>query len=82
MIINNAVPFKKGDKVFCHLLSYTEQGEIVDIWQVRGSWLIMVDHGTHEFAYAPDELSLIPKESNNTVIYANFKTKRWLKEIT
>ena len=72
-------PFKKGDKVFCHLFSYTERGEVVDIWQINNSWLIMVDHGEIEFAYAPDELSLVPEESNGNVIYVNFKTKQRCK---
>lgn len=71
-------PFKAGDKVFCHLLSYTEQGEVVDAWQIRNSWYVMVNHGEIEFAYTPDELSLIPDESSNKVVYVNFKTKRRL----
>lgn len=75
-------PFKTGDKVFCHLETYTELGVVVDSWWIRGSWLVMVDHGELEYAYAPYELSLVPEESNDKVVYANFKTKRWLKETT
>lgn len=75
-------PFKTGDKVFCHLSCYTEQGEVVGVWQMGKSWLVMVDHVVIEYAYAPYELSLVPKESNNKVVYVNFKTKRWLKETT
>jgi hypothetical protein len=80
-------PFKVGDKVFCHKDSYAEQGIVVDVWEIPfqdGSlaWLVTVDHGEFEYAYMPSELSLIPKESNNKVVYANFKTKRWLKETT
>ena len=68
-------PFKTGDKVFCHLESYTEQGTVIDVWDVRGSWLVMVDHGEIEYAYAPHELSLIPENRDNKVILVNFKTK-------
>lgn len=75
-------PFQIGDKVFCHLDSFTERGTVVGVWDVRGSWLVMVDHGEIEYGYAPHELSLIPEESNGTVVYVNFKTKRWLKETT
>lgn len=71
-------PFKVGDKVFCHFLAHTEQGEVVDTWQIRGAWLIMVDHGDLEFAYTPNELSLIPQEKDNKVVFVNFQTKQRL----
>lgn len=70
-------PFKKGDEVFCHMDCYTERGTVVDSWQIQDSWLVMVDHGEIEYAYAPYELSLIPKESDK-VIQVNFKTKKRL----
>lgn len=70
-------PFQNGDRVFCHLLSHTEKGEVVDVWEVRpGAWLVMVDHGDMEFAYAPNELSLIPQEKDDKVIFVNFHTKQ------
>lgn len=75
----NTSPFKVGDKVFCHLLSHTEQGEVVDAWEVRpNAWLVLVDHGEMEFAYAPSELSLIPQEKDDKLILVNFQTKQRL----
>jgi hypothetical protein len=54
---------------------------VVDVWEADlssedASWMIMVDHGDFEFAYTPNELSLIPTNKDNNLVLVNFKTKQ------
>lgn len=70
--------FQAGDKVSCNLGDRLELGEVVDTFRIRDFWVVMVDHGSIESIYTPNELSLVAREEN-TVVYVNFKTKRKMK---
>jgi hypothetical protein len=76
-----SAPFQVGDPVFCHCEAHSCNGTVVDVWEANlssedTSWMIVVDHGDFEFAYTPNELSLIPTSKDNNLVLVNFKTKQ------
>lgn len=67
-------PFNVGDQVSVvrDIYSTSPTGKVVDVWQVRDSWMVMVDHDGFDYAYAPNELSL----DNSEVVHVDFKAKQ------
>lgn len=83
-MVNAAAPFKPGDKVLCDewITGIRQEGEVVDVLIYPGSpneaWIVFVNHGDYEYAYAHNEVTLVRTEPTR-VIYVDFKKRKRIK---